>query len=236
MKNRIVTTLALAILCTAMSTAALASNENAYLYLIHGIPGLDYATTEDPEFPVDVLINDETCYVRGFGFGTITGPLTFAPGSYDIKISIANSLAPCTNSPIVDSTVTLNSGRNVSAVFALDQTGAASLSTFANSFGSVAAGNGRVLIAQAADGPAVQYVFQNTSTMKKYTYTVNPDVELAELLPAGNYTVQINQGTTTLVASTPLTLYSQSVTLLYAVGEASNSSVDLVTKTVKSVI
>jgi len=48
MKNRIRTIFVLAILCAAMSTAGLASN-NAYLYLVQGVPGLDYATGIDPQ-------------------------------------------------------------------------------------------------------------------------------------------------------------------------------------------
>ena len=110
MKNRIRLSLALALLCAALTTAMSAS-DNAYMYLVQGIPGHDYPTPTDPQFPVDVLLNDEVCYVRGLAYGTIQGPLTFSPGTYDVKISVANSLAPCSNSPIVDSTVTLDSGR-----------------------------------------------------------------------------------------------------------------------------
>jgi hypothetical protein len=235
MKKCIRVTFALAILCAAMSTAALAS-ENAYLYLVHGIPGHDYTTTTDPEFPVDVLLNDEICYQRGLAFGTITGPLTFAPGTYDVKISIADSLAPCTNSPLIDTNVTLDAGKNVSAVFALSQTGALTLSTFSNNFTTVPANDGRILLAQAADAPALTAVFQNTSTQKNYTYTANPGALVSEVLPAGNYTVTISEGTTTLVPATTVVLSSQSVTLLFAVGEASNNTVTLSTKTVKDVI
>ena len=49
MKNRIRLTLALALLCAA-STAAFAS-DSAYLYLVHGIPGLDYSATTDRNSP-----------------------------------------------------------------------------------------------------------------------------------------------------------------------------------------
>jgi hypothetical protein len=235
MKNCIRLTFGLALLCAAMSTAALAS-ENAYLYLVQGVPGLDYSTTADPQFPVDVLINDEVCYVHGLAFGTINGPLTFAPGSYDVKISVANSLAPCSNSPLVDRTVTLNGGKNVSAVFALDSTGTPTLQAFNNLFAAVPANYARILFALAADSPAVQVVFVNTSTKKSYTYSANPAALLSESLPAGNYTVEVSQGTTTLVPATSLDLSSQSVTLLFATGKASNNTVTLQTKTIRNVI
>lgn len=235
MKNCIRLTLALALLCAAMSTAALAS-ENAYLYLVQGVPGLDYSTGADPQFPVDVLINNEICYVHGLAFGTIDGPLTLAPGSYDVKVSVANSLAPCSETPIVESTVTPTGGRNISAVFALDSTGAPSLTTFDNLFSEVPTGYARISFALAADSPAVQVILENTTTHKLYTYTANPGALLNESLPAGSYTVEVNEGTTTLIAAAPLTLYSQSVTLLFATGEASNNTVTLQTKTIRNVI
>jgi hypothetical protein len=236
MKNRIRLTLALALLCVAAMSSAAYASENAYLYLVHGVPGLDYSSSTDPQFPVDVLINDESCYMRGMAFGTINGPLTFAPGSYDVKISVANALAPCSETPLLDSTVTLDGGKNVSAVFALDSTGAPTLDTFSNNFSAVSSGNARISFALAADSPAVQVILENSSTQKLYTYSANPGTLLNELLPAGNYTIEINEGTTTLVPSTSLTLDSQSVVLIFADGEQSNGTITLQTKTVRNVI
>jgi hypothetical protein len=235
MKNRIRLTIALALFCAAWSTAALAS-DNAYLYLVQGVPGRDYSATTDPQFPVDVLINDEVCYLHGLAFGTISGPLTLAPGSYDVKISVANSLAPCSNSPIVDSTVTLTSGENTSAVLALGSGGALSLETFTNKFTTVASGSGRILFALAADSPATQVILENTSTKKLYTYSVKPGSLLNVTLPSATYSVEVNEGTTTIVPATNIDLYSQSVAMLFAVGEASNDTVTLESKIVRNVI
>ncbi len=233
MKNRIRLILALALLCAASS--AVYASDNAYLYLVHGTPGRDYSTAVDPEFPVDVLINDEVCNVHGLAYGTIFGPLTFVPGTYDIKISLANSVAPCSNSPLVDSSVTLNSGKNVSAVLALSG-GAPTLETFTNTFSPVSVNNARILFALAADSPAVQLILQNTSTKKLYTYSVSPKALLNVTLPAGIYTAEVNEGTTTLVSSTVVVLHAQSVILMYATGEAANNTVDLETKTVRNVL
>jgi hypothetical protein len=235
MKNCIRLTFALALLCAASSTATLAS-DNAYLYLVQGIPGRDYSASADPAFPVDILLNDEVCYERGFAFGAIAGPLTLAPGIYDVKVSVANAVAPCTNSPLIDSTISLEAGKDVSAVLTLSPTRSPTLLTFANRLSPVTANTGRLLLAQAADAPALLVILQNQSTMKLYTFTVKPGDLLDVNLPAGGYTVEINEGTTTLVASTPFTLYSQSVALLYAVGQARSNTVNLETKTVRNVI
>jgi hypothetical protein len=232
MKKNIRLCFALALLGAALSTASLASS----LYIVQGMPGRDYATPSDPAFPVDVLINDEVCYEHGLAFGLIGGPLTLAPGSYDVKISVANSLASCTNTPLVDSTVKIDAEKDSSAVLTLNSSGTPTLLTFTNNFNSVAANMGRVLFAQAADAPALQVILQNTTTLKLYTYTVQPGALLDVTLPAATYTVEVNQGTTTLVPSTTVVLSSQSATLLYAIGEASNNTVSLVTKTIKDVL
>jgi hypothetical protein len=224
-------TVTLAVLCAALSTASLASS----MYFVQGIPGRDYAAATDPAFPLDILLNDEVCYVHGLPYGAIQGPLTFLPGTYNVKVSIANSLAPCTNSPLIDREVTIEPKTDISAVLALNEAGTPTLLTFTNDLSPVTTGMARVLFAQAAGAPAVQVILQNTTTKKLYTYSVKPDTLLEADLSAGNYTVEINQGTTNLVPSTFLSLDSQSVDLLYAVGQVANNTVALATRALKNV-
>jgi len=235
MKNCIRLILALALLCPALSTAMLAA-DNAYLYLLQGIPGRDYSAATDPVFPVDILINGDICYEHGLTYGDIAGPLTLAPGSYDVKVSVANSLAPCSNAPFAEKTISLGAGKNVSAVVALSQAGAPELLTFTNKFSAVTTGMVRVLLAQAVDAPTVQVVLQNKTTLKSNTYEVKSGALLDVNLPAAEYSVEINQGATTLVSSSLFTLNSQSALLLYAVGQASNSTVTLSSRIVRNVV
>jgi Domain of unknown function (DUF4397) len=235
MKNCIRLILALALLCPALSTAMFAA-DNAYLYLLQGIPGRDFSATTDPVFPVDIQINGDICYEHGLTYGGIAGPLTLAPGSYELEISVANSLAPCSNTPFFEKTIALGAGKNVSAVVALDQAGALTLLTFINSFAPVPAGSVRVLLAQAVDAPTVQVLLDNKTTLKTNTYTVKSGALLDVTLPAAEYSVTVNQATTTLVSSSLFTLDSQSVLLLYAVGGASNSTVTLPSRIVRNVV
>jgi hypothetical protein len=235
MRKHIRLTLALALLCAALSTA-MSATDNASLYLVQGIPGRDFSNSTDPAFPVDVLLNDEVCYQRGLDFGAIAGPLTLTPGTYDVKVSVANSLAPCSNAPLIDSTVSLEAGKNVSAVVALSDSGTPTLETFTNNFSTVTPATGRVLFAHAGDASAVEVIVENTATKKLSTFTVNPGALLDVNLPAGNYTVEVNQGTTVLVSSTSLHLDSQSVTMLFAVGQAKNNTVNLETRAVRNVL
>jgi hypothetical protein len=232
MKNCIRTIFALALLCAALSTASLASS----LYIVQGIPGRDYATHTDPAFPLDILLNDEVCYVHGLPFGTVSGPLTFDAGTYSIKVSIANTLAPCTNEPLIDDSITIGPESGYSAVIALDDSGKPTLLQFNNTMTPVDPSSARIVLEQAANAPALQVTLQNTSTQKTYTYTVARGGLLNETLPAGFYTITIAQGTTTVVAATPLVLYSQSATLLYTIGQSANNTVVLASRTLRDVI
>jgi hypothetical protein len=232
MKNCIRFTFALCLLCAILSTAGTASS----MYIVQGIAGRNYAVHTDPAFPVDVLLNDSVCYVHGLPFGNIQGPLTFEPGTYNIKVSIANSLAPCTNSPLIDRSVTIEPEKDTSAVITLDDNGIPELLTFTNNLSAVADGNARLLFALAANSPAVQVVLQNTSTKKTYAYTVSPDSLLDAAVPAGLYSVEIKQGAATLAGDGTLYLDSQSVTLLYALGQASSNTVVLENRTLRDVI
>jgi Domain of unknown function (DUF4397) len=232
MKNCIRFVFALGLLCSLWSTAGFASS----MYVVQGIAGRNYAVHTDPAFPVDVLLNDEVCYVRGLPFGSIQGPLTFEPGTYNIKVSIANSTAPCTNSPLIDRSVTIEPETDYSAAITLNKNGEPILLTFTNNLAPVAADSSRVLFALAANSAAVQVVLENSATSKTYTYTVNPGGLLDVAVPAGLYPVQIKQGTTTLARNGMLFLDSQSVTLLYALGQASNGTVVLGTRTLRDVI
>ena len=105
----------------------------------------------------------------------------------------------------------------------LSATGTPHLLTFTSNLSPVNANLARLLFAQASNSPAVQVIQQNTATKKLYTFAVKPGTPLDANRPAGDYTVEINEGTTTLVSSMLLHLFSQSATLLYAVGQASNN-------------
>lgn len=232
MKNRIRFVFVLALLCAAWSTASFASS----IYIVQGLAGRNLAAATDPAFPVDVLLNDEVCYGHGLPFGSITGPVTFDPGSYNVKVSRANSLAPCTNAPLIDRDVTIEPETDYSAVIALNKNGTPTLEIFTNNLSPVALNTARFLFAQAAGSPALQVILENTETKKLYTYSVNAGALLDVNLPAGAYTIEINQGTDTLVPSTNLFLYSQSVMLAYGIGQSSNGTVVLETRQLRDVI
>ncbi|MFZ0481693.1 MAG: DUF4397 domain-containing protein [Terriglobales bacterium] len=226
--------LQLAALCLALGATSFAA-DNAYLYLVHGIPGRDIADNVNPGFPIDVLV-DGNCLTRGLAFDSTSGPLTFAPGTYDVQISEANSLAGCSNPTITDSQVKITAGASVSVVAAISS-GQAALLSFTDDFTSVTPGNARFDFAQAADAPTLQATLTQVGVKSPQTFTLTaaPGKQQEINVPAGTYLVQILAGDISVLASDEISLPNQSATFAYAIGQAANSSIALVTKTVRDV-
>jgi hypothetical protein len=234
MKLRSLAVLQLA-LWFALGASSFAAN-NAYLYLVHGIPGRDVADNLNPGFPIDILISGD-CLVRGLTFGNTSGPLSFSAGTYDVQISDANSLAACTNPPVITSQVTLTSGASVSAVAALSG-GQPNLLQFADNLSPVAPGNARFVFANAANAPALEATLTqvNVKNPKTFTLTADPDAQAIASVPAGTYLVQVvATGSATVLASEQIDLGDQSATFTYAAGEAANNSVGLINRVVRDV-
>jgi hypothetical protein len=234
LRTRVV--LQLAALCFVLAAYSFAA-DNAYLYIVNGTPGRDIADNLNPGFPIDVLINGDACLPRDLAFGTIVGPYSFSPGRYEVVISEANSLAPCTNSPIIDSQVTLTAGKSVSAVVAISD-GEPTLLKFYDALSPVAPGNGRFVFAHAADAGALQATLTQVGVTNPKTFTVTASAgkEQAIGVPHGTYLVQVTlSGSTTVLASEQIVLGDQSAALTYAAGEAANNSIGLVNKIVPGV-
>jgi hypothetical protein len=232
LRTRVFTQLAALFLLGTFSFAA----DDAYLYIVHGIPGRDMSDIVNPSFPIDVLFEGD-CVVHGLAFGSISGPLSFSAGTYDVQISEANTLAPCTNPALISSQVTLTSGQSVSAVAAISG-GEPALLQFLENLAPVLPGNTRFVLVQAADAPALQATLtqRDVTNPKTFTLTANPDTQQWFGIPYGTYLVQITAvGSTTVLASQQIVMNDQSVTLAYAVGEAANNSVELVYRIVNGV-
>lgn len=233
LRTRVTLQLAAVFLLAAFSFAA----DDAYLYIVHGIPGRDIADNVNPSLPIDVLINGKSCVVRGLAFGSVSGPLSFSAGTYDVQISEANTLMPCTNPALINSEVTLTANQSVSAVAAISG-GTATLLQFTDNLAPVLPGNARVVFADTADAPALQAAFTQVGVKSPRTFTVTaaPDTQEWIGIPAGTYRVEVTvAGQTAVLTTDQIVLPDQSVTFFYAAGEAANNSVGFVTRTVRDV-
>jgi len=226
----------LAALCVVLGAYGFAA-DNAYLYIVHGIPGRDVADNLSPGFPIDVLINGETCLPRDLAYGSTIGPLSFSAGTYEVVISEANTLAPCTNEPIIDSQVTLTAGASVSAVAAISG-GQPTLLQFTDNVSAVTPGNARFVFAQAADAPALQTTLTQVGVKNPKTFkaTASPGKEATVNVPYGTYLVSVvATGSTTVLVTEQIVLANESATFTYAAGQSANSSVGLINKAVPGV-
>jgi hypothetical protein len=235
LRTRVFTQLATLVLALGISAFAV---DDASLYIVHGIPGRDVAANLNPGFAIDVLVNGKSCLVRGLTFGNTSGPFTVVAGTYDVQISMANTLAPCSNPAILDSQVTLAAAANVSAVAAISS-GQPALLQFTDNLTPVAPANSRFVLANSADAPELQATLIQLFVKKPKTFTVtaNPGAQDIISVPAGTYLVQVTAvGSTTVLSSQQIFLADQNATLAYAAGQAANNSVGLVIRVIRDVL
>ena len=228
--------LLLTVLCLALSAASFAADD-ATLYVVQGVPGRDVSATVNPGLPVDVLLNNEVCSFRGLTFPGNSGPLTLPAGSYDIKVSPANSLLPCSNPPEAETTVKLAAGGATTVALALSN-GAPTLLTFADNLKTVPAGSGRLTIANATDAGTLQLTLAQSGVKnpKTRTFSLNSGQEITLQVPAELYTLQVTaNGSTTPIFVGIVGAGSHSVELVYLVGSAGNNSVTLIDRIIRDV-
>ena len=236
MKLRTRVVMQLAALCLILGAYSFASDE-AYLYIVHGIPGRDIADNLNPGLPVDILVNGKACLVHGLTFGNSTGPYTLVAGTYDVQFSLANTLAPCTNAVLIDTQVALTAGENATVVAAINATQPTALQ-LVDSLSPVVPGNARYVFANSADAPALQVTLTQLGVKHPQTYTgsANPGTQTPIPVTAGTYLVQVTAvGSTTVLTSQELSLPDQSLTFAYACGETLNNTVGLVNRTIRDV-
>lgn len=232
------TALQLTVLSLVLSAVSFAATGDASLYLVNGVPGRDVAAGINPGFPVDVLLNDEVCTVHGLAFASTSGPLTLPSAEYDVKVSPANTVAPCTNSPVAETTLKLGGGTATTLALALNSNSAPALLTFGDNLNPVPAGEGRIVIADAADAGTLQITLTQAvvKNPKTRTFTLSPGGEVTVELPVGFYTLQATSGgSTTLFVAGSASADNQSVDLVYIVGSANNSSAALITRLIRDV-
>jgi hypothetical protein len=220
-----------AALCLALCGLSAAADD-AFLYVVHGIPGRDLSPTANPGLPVDVLLNNDTCVYRGILFGANDGPLTLPAGTYDVKVSLADTLKPCSNTPVAESEVKLVAGSANTLVIALSN-GVPALEAFVDDLSSVPSGQTRFRFAHAADAPAIRVTLTSVDASQpvKQTFNLNPGAHPALLLPRGTYQVVATLvGEKAPFLNETLIVPGRGVVQNYFVGLSTNFSVRLLTR------
>jgi len=210
----------------------------ATFVVVHGIPGRDLAASFDPVLPVDVLIDGKYCLLQGFTFGSIAGPFQVPAGSYTVAISLANPVAPCSNSPVISATADLTAGSFNSIVAALSTKKAPTAEIYPVYVSPVGAGKQRFIAAHAADAPEVEVkVVSEGPNQETVKGALAPGHELTAVADArGSFNVSISPiGTNAVIGPITVQPGNQGVALIYAVGSAASGSATLISKTIPNV-
>jgi hypothetical protein len=226
-----------ALLAAAITAgAARAADAPASFVVVHGIPGRDVGSTLDPLLPVDVLVAGKYCLLQGFTFGSIAGPYDIPAGTYTVAISLANPLAPCSNSAVISGSVTLSSGEFGAIVAALSTKGAPTAEVYPIDVSAVGAGKQRFVAAHAADAPAVKVTIVSTGkTPEKEKFTLDPGAEKsATVASAPGFTVTAKAGSA-VIGPLNVAFGDQGVDLIVAVGSATTGSATLLSKIIPDV-
>ncbi len=213
-KRFLVTLLAVATLAIGGAVAASApafAQSDGTVYVVHGIPGVT----------VDLYVNGAKT-LSGFTPGTVAGPLSLPAGSYTIKIYKAGA-DPTTATPVINQTVQLPAGANVSLVADLSASGTPQLATFVNDVSAAAAGKGRLIVRHTADAPAVDVLAGGSPV---FTDLSNGQGDQADLAAGTVSASVVATGTTSpvLIGPANVNVVAGMDTIVYAVGAPASGS------------
>jgi hypothetical protein len=218
------------------AAAAPEAGRKAKVYVIHGIPGQDLGL--DAALPVDILVNDAICLLKGFEFGKIKGPVSLDGGTYNFKISPANADAPCSNAAVITADVPFTAGENATVIAHLTEAGAPTASKFINDVSEGARMRARLTVRHTAAAPAVDLGVAipvgDLTLGTKIAGLANPEqVGPVNIFP---YTYEVTlypAGSDTAVfGPVSLRLRSRTAYFVYAVGSLANNTFTLITHTI----
>lgn len=208
---------------------------NATVFVVHGIPGGDVGLPASA--PVDVAVNG-ACFLPGFTFGRIVGPVDLPAGDYTIAISVANSTQPCANPTVIGPvTVPLGAGERASLVAHLTSTGQPTASKFLADLSPTGPGRARLIAHHTAAAPAVDVTVSRNLGSAAPTLTVpdftNGDQATAPVKP-GQWQIGISPAGTSAPVFGPARVGIQPFTayLVFAVGSVDTGSFTLLVKDV----
>ncbi len=167
---KINSSLLLALVLCLFLTASPASpqDENAKVYVVHGIPGLDFGLS--PELPLDISVDGE-CIFQAIKFGDIMGPISKPPGVYRISVGLANPVIPC-GIPLYEVDVPLMAGETSSLVIHMDPEGAPTAHKFSCDFSPLVSKKVRIILLHTAAVSAVDVTLTRTFGKKPYVVMV----------------------------------------------------------------
>jgi hypothetical protein len=221
-------------LAVAFSAAVLAgtvqAQDSATLYLAHAASGRDMSSTTDPALPIDVSING-VCVVKGESFGEILGPYSFPAGTLLVRVSMANSLAPCSNAVVYSASAALAAGDSLGVLSVVNSSITGRI--YPIGLSSLPAGVTRAYVTNATTQTIAAIVTDKPETNGSGGQFIVP----AEAIEMATPPTGLNYVSLYLAGTNPLTLEAgpylietepRNVYLYVIAGSAANHSVQLI--------
>lgn len=208
---------------------AQAQNPNTYLYIAHAASGRNMSSSTNPEFPVDISV-DNICIAKGETFGEIRGPFSGVAGSFSFKITTANTGAPCTGTAIFTASVSFTEGNTYLGIITLNGSNGVVGQVYPVDLSAVPAGQGRIMVANATlQNLSAKLAFSPSGTAAG-SLNVPASMVLGALPPAGMFTATVTPEGTSTVATGPVgvQIESRNVYLYVLGGSTSNNSVQVI--------
>ena len=181
-----------------------------------------------PNTPVDVCANGKAL-LTNFQPGTLTDPQSLPAGSYDLKLTAANS--GCGAAAVLEAKgVNVPAGANITVVAHLSESGSPQLTPYVNDVSAVPAGKARLTVRHDAAAPAVDVraggtpVVTNLTNPNGKSLVTNAGTVSADVVLAGTGTVVIGPADVTLKEGTS--------TIVYAWGSAKDNNLRLAVQSI----
>jgi hypothetical protein len=194
--------------------------DNAYLSVLHGVPGLTVDVWVDGELTLD-----------DFEPGTLAGPLELDGGSYKIAITAAD--ATSADNPVIGPVkVHLKEGRNYTAVAHLDADGDPTATLFKNKLSASPEGEGKLTVRHVAAAPAVDVLAGDTPVIEDLK---NGEQEVLTL-GAGTVSASVAAAGTTepVIGPADIPVTEGKNTIVYAWGSLEDGTLDVAVQVVDS--
>jgi hypothetical protein len=207
----------IAVLGLAMPASA-STADTAQLSVLHGIP----------DTPVDVYV-DGALTLDDFQPGDLAGPLELPAGDYEVALT-APDAADAGSPALGPATITLEAGKNYTAVAHLTEGGENTLTLFTNDTSQTAPGEGRITVRHVAAAPAVDILAGGSPVVEDLA---NPN-EGTLNLAAGTVAAAVALAGTTdpVLGPTDVQVQEGVLTIVYAWGSAEDENLAIASQTV----
>lgn len=225
--------LALGVCFFLTAASAYPEEGDARVYIVHGIPGLDFGLS--PELPLDISVDSE-CTFQAVKFGDIMGPISKPPGVYKVAVGLANPIIPC-GTPLYEVDVPLLAGETSALVIHMDPEGAPTAHKYACDFSPLVSKKARIILFHTAAASAVDVALTRLTGKNPYL------VRVEDFQPGDKMAVEVRSKTWRMEFALPemgAPLYSKklkfkdwSAYLLFVVGTVESGTLRVLLKRIK---